>query len=138
MKYGEQIVQHDNCAKQIRKVSVTLSAIEKYPKLVHFDQTETSEYRIVAYAQIEYVQWHQAQTIDVEACRVHVVMSQSHRIGLQHALFQVTGAKVKYDVQCVQQVGKIVEYEPVEFVLGVDFVEREAVDHHPKVIQKCQ
>ena len=65
-------------------------------------------------------------------------MSQPHRISLQHALFQVTGAKVEYDVACIQHVGKIVEYEPVEFVLGVDFVEREAVDHHPKVVQKSQ
>jgi hypothetical protein len=138
MKYGEQIVQHDNCAKQVRKVGVTLGAIQKYPKLVHFDQTKASEYRIVTNALVEYVQRHQAQAIDVETRRVHVVMPQSHWIGLQHALFQVTGAKIEYDVACVQKVGKVVEYEPVEFVLGVDFVEREAVNHHPKVVQKSQ
>lgn len=63
-------------------------------------------------------------------------MAQTDRVGLEDAFFEETGAKVEQDVANVQEVGEIVEREPVEFVAAVDFVERVAVDHDPKVVQE--
>ncbi len=65
-------------------------------------------------------------------------MTQPERIGLQNALLQEAGAQVEDDVGQVQSVGDVVEREPVVLRLGFYVVERETVDYHPEVVQKCQ
>ena len=136
VKYGEQVMEHHHGPEQIRKVGVALGPVEEAPEPVDFDEAEAAQYRVVADAQIQNVERHQTQTVDVEPGRVHVVVSESDRVGLEHALLEEARPKVEHYVAYVQKVGQVVEGEPVELVLGVDLVERVAVDHHPEVVQE--
>lgn len=138
VKDGEQIVEHDDGAEEVGKVGVSLGAVEELPEAVDLDEPEAAQDRVVADAQVEYVERYEAQTVDVEARRVHVVVAQPDRVGLEHALFEKTGTKVEENVAYVQKVREVVEREPVELVARVYFVERVAVDHHPEVVEERQ
>ena len=138
MEYGEQVVHHDDGAKEVGKVGVALGAVEERPEAVDLDETEAAKYRVVVKTQIEYVERYEAQAVHVELGRVHVVMPQPDRVGLQHALFEKAGAEAEHDVAHVQEVGQIVEREPEQAILGVDLVERVAVHDHPKVVDERQ
>lgn len=136
MEDGEQIVEHDDGAKEVGKIGVTFGAIEELPEAVDLDETKAAQDRVVADAQVENVERYETEAVDVEASCVHVVVAQTDRVGLEDAFFEETGAKVEQDVANVQEVGEIVEREPVEFVAAVDFVKRVAVDHDPEVVQE--
>lgn len=138
MEDGEQIVEHDDGAKKVGKICVTFGSVEEFPETVDFNKTEAAQYGVVTNAQIENVEWYETETVDVEASCVHVVVAQTQWIGLQYAFLEKTGTKVEENVAYVQEVGKIVEREPVVFVAMVDLVERVAVDDHPEVVQKRQ
>jgi hypothetical protein len=66
------------------------------------------------------------------------VVPQTYRVRLQHTLFQKACAKAEHDVAHVQEVGQIVEREPEVAILGVDLVEREAVNDYPEVVDEGQ
>lgn len=82
MKYGEEVVQHDYGAEKVGKVGVALGAVEELPEAVDLDETEAAQNRVVADAQVEDVEWYEAQAVDVEASCVHVVVAQAHWVGL--------------------------------------------------------
>ena len=95
VEYGKQVIHHHNRAQHVRIVGVSLRSVEEGKKLVHFDEAKHAEYGRERHAQVEYVQRHQTQTVDVEAGRVHVVVPQADRVRLQHALLKETGPEVK-------------------------------------------
>ena len=67
---------------------------------------------------------------------VHVVVAEAERVGLEDALLEEAGAHVEHDVEGVEQVGEVVEGEPVELGLLVDLVEAVAVDDDPEVVEE--
>jgi len=60
-------------SEQIRVVGVPLGAIHEGPEPVDLYQPEAAQDRVEANGQVEKVQRQQAQAVDVEDRRVHVV-----------------------------------------------------------------
>lgn len=56
MEDGEQIVEHDDGAKEVGEIGVTFGAIEEFPEAVDLDQPKASQDRVVADAQVENVE----------------------------------------------------------------------------------
>lgn len=117
---------------------MTLRSVHERPEAINLHEPERPQNRIEADAQVEKVERQQAQAVDVEGRRVHVVLAQLGGVGLQHAVLQVAGAKVEQDVDQVEKVGEVVEAEPDQQRLAVDLLEREAVDDDPEVVEERQ
>lgn len=108
----EQVVDEAGGTEQVGVVGVSFGAVHECPEAVDFDQAEWTQDRVEADGQVEEVQRQQAQAVDVEGRRVHIVMSQLGRVGLQHSVLEVAGTKVEHDVREVQEVGQVVQAEP--------------------------
>jgi len=73
MEYHKQVVDEGRASEQIRVVGVPLGAIHEGPEPVDLHQPEAAQDRVEANGQVEKVQRQQAQAVDVEDRRVHVV-----------------------------------------------------------------
>lgn len=124
--------------KEIGIICVSFCAVHERPEAINLDEAERAQDRIEADAQVEEVERQQAQAVDVERRRVHVVLPQLCRVGLQHAVLQIAGAEVKKDVDQVEKVGEVVEAKPHQQRLAVDLLERKAIDDDPEVVEKGQ
>ena len=74
MKDGQEIMNHHDRSKEIRIVRVPFGSIEKRPKPIDFNQTKQSNDRFESNGQVEKIERHQTQTIDVESGCIHIVM----------------------------------------------------------------
>ena len=136
MEDGEKIVHHHQTPKEIGIVRVSFSAIEKGPETIDLHQTKETNHRLEADGQVEEVQGHQTETVDVESRGVHVVVSQFNRIGLQNTVFEVRRAEVEDDVENIEEITSVIEDEPEKEVLAGQFMEGEAKDNDPEVVEK--
>lgn len=112
VEYHQQVVDEAAGPDQIRVVGVPLGAVHERPEPVDLDDAERPEYGVEPDGQVQEVERQQAQAVDVERSRVHVVVPQLGRVRLQHAVLQVPGAEVEQDVDHVQQVAQVVQAEP--------------------------
>jgi len=76
-------------------IGVSLGPVHECPEPVDLHYPKRSEDGVEPYGQVEEVQRQQAQAVYVERSRVHVMVAQFGCIRLQHAILQVTRAKVK-------------------------------------------
>lgn len=136
MEYHKQVVDEGRAPEQVRVVGVPLGAIHEGPEPVDLHQPEAAQDRVKADGQIEEVQRQQAQAVDVEDRRVHVVGAQLQSVRLQHPVLQVSGAKVEQYIDQIQEVGQVVQTEPNGDRSPIDLLEGEAVDYHPEVVQE--
>ena len=90
------------------KVRVPLCAVKERPEAVDLDQPEAAEYGHKPDGQIEDVQGKEAEHVDVEDGRVHVVYPQLDAFRLQDAVVEKTSPEVKDNVEDVQKVGEVV------------------------------
>lgn len=72
-----------------------LSSVHERPEAVYLDEAERAQNRVEPDGQVEEVQRQQAQAVDVERGRVHIVRSQLGRVRLQYTVLQVARAKVE-------------------------------------------
>lgn len=105
MEDDEQVMDEARRPEQIRIVGVSFGAVHERPEPVDFDQPEGAQDRVEAYGQIEEVQRQQAQAVDVESGRVHVVVAQLSRVRLQHTVLEVARAEVEHYVGQVKEIG---------------------------------
>ena len=136
MEDSEKIMHHDNTPKEIGIVGVSFSAVEKRPETIDLHQTKETNDRFESDRQIEKIQRHQTKTIDVESRRVHVVMSQLDRIGLQNTVFEIRRAEVEDDIEYVEEITCVIEDEPEKEGLAGQFKEGETKDDDPEVVEK--
>lgn len=136
VEYHQQIVYQRRRPEHIRIVRVALGAIHERPKPVDLHQPKRAQYRIETDGQVEEVQRQQAQAVNVERRRVHVMGSQLFAVRLQDAVLQVAGPKVEQNIDQIQQIGHVVEAEPDDDRVCVDLLEREPIDDHPEIVQK--
>ena len=108
MENGEEVMEQSDRTNDIWKVRVSLSPIEERPKAVDLDQPEAAEYGHESDGQVEDVEGEEAEHVDVEDGRVHVVYPQLDAVGLQDAVVQKTSPEVKDNVEDVQKVGEVV------------------------------
>jgi len=95
VKYHQQVVDEAAGSDEVRVVGVPLCPVHECPEPVDLYYPKRPEDGVEPYGQVEEVQRQQAQTVYVERSRVHVMVAQFDRIRLQHAILQVTRAKVK-------------------------------------------
>lgn len=136
MEYHKQVVDEGRAPEQIGVVGVPLGAVHEGPEAIDLHQPEAAQDRVEADGQIEKVQRQQAQAVDVEDRRVHVVGAQLQGVRLEHPILQVAGAEVKEYIDQIQEVGQVVQAEPDRDRAPVDLLEGEAVDYHPEVVQE--
>ena len=98
----EQVVQQGDGAHGVRIVGVPLGAVEERPQAVDLDEPEAAQHRLVADGEVEDVERQQAEAVDVEDGRVHVVQAQLRYVRLQHAFLQEAGAEAERDVEHIQ------------------------------------
>ena len=63
--------------------------VEKLPEAIDLDKPADAEHGLELEAQVEEVEGEEAEEVDVEGGRVHVVLPQLHRVRLQHPVLQV-------------------------------------------------
>lgn len=88
------------------------SSVHERPEPIDFHYAERPEDRVESDRQVEKVERQQAQTIDVERSRVHVVIAQLGGVRLQHAVLQVPGTEMEKYVDHVQQIAQVIQTEP--------------------------
>lgn len=105
MEDDEQVVDEARRPEQIRVVGVPFGAVHERPEPVDLHQPEGAQDRVEADGQVEEVQGQQAQAVDVEGGRVHIMVAQLSRVRLQHAVLEVARAEVEHYVGQVKEVG---------------------------------
>lgn len=138
VKDDQEIVDETDGAEHIGVVGVPLRPVHKRPEPVDLDEPEAAQHGIETNGQVEEVEREQAKAIDVESCRVHIVLSQFAGVRLQHALFQIARPEVKGNVKDVDQIAKVVETQPHHQRVAGDLLEGKAVDEHPEVVEEGQ
>lgn len=91
---------------------MSFSTVHKGPKSVDFDKSEAPEDGIKADREVQKVEGEETQAVNIEGCRVHVVMPQLCPVRLQHSILQVAGSEVNANVYQVHKVGRVVQAEP--------------------------
>lgn len=112
VEYHQQVVDEAAGPDQVRVVGVPFGAVHERPEPVDLHYSERPEDRVEPDGQVQEVERQQAQAVDVERSRVHVVVTQFGRVRLQHTVLQVPRAEVKQYVDHVQQVAQVVQTEP--------------------------
>lgn len=138
VKDGKKIMNHHNGPEKVRIVRMSFGSIEKRPKPIDLHQTKDSNDRFESDGQIEEIQRHQTQTIDVESSGVHVVMSQFDRVSLKNAFFEIGRPKVEHDIHQIEKITRIIEDEPNVQVVPGQLMEGETEDDDPEVVEKSQ
>lgn len=111
-------------------------AIHEGPKPIDLDESKTAQDRVEANGQVEKVQRQQAQAVDVEYGRVHVVGAQLEGVRLEDPILQIARAKVKEYIDQIKEIRYIVQAKPDRNRTSIDLLEGEAVNYHPKVIEE--
>lgn len=112
VEYHQQVVDEATGPDQVRVVGVPFGAVHECPEPVDLHYSERPEDRVEPDGQVQEVERQQAQTVDVERGRVHVMVSQFARVRLQYTVLQVSRAEVEQYVDHVQQVAQVVQTEP--------------------------
>lgn len=99
---------------QVRVVGVPFGAVHERPEPVDLNDPKRPQDRVEPDGQIEEVERQQAQAVDVERSRVHVVVAQLRGVRLQHAVLQIPGPEMEQYVDHVQQIAQIVQTEPYD------------------------
>ena len=84
----EEVVNERNESENVRVVCVTLAPIHEGPELVDLDEPEDPEDRLEAEGKVEEVEGEEAEAVDVERRRVHVVKAELRRVNLQDAVLK--------------------------------------------------
>lgn len=95
---GQDVVHERERSEDVWVVGVALRPVEEHPELVDLDQTEAPQHRVEAYAEVEEVQREEAEAVDVESRRVHVVLSKLDGVRLEDAVLEVARSEVEQDV----------------------------------------
>lgn len=95
VEYHKQVMDQGRAPEQIGVVGVALGPVHEGPEAVDLHQPEAAQDRVEADGQVEEVQRQQAQAVDVEDRRVHVMGAQLQCVRLKHPVLQIAGAEVK-------------------------------------------
>lgn len=87
---------------------MALGAIEKRPETIDFHKTKASKNRLETNRKIKKVEWQQTQTIDVEHCTVHVVLTKFDTVRLKNTFLEITCAKVDRNVENIYKISEII------------------------------